>query len=316
MNKYNEYREKWVNYPKDKIIERVPIHLDLELVRGVCNLDCIMCPIDKTEAMYMPLEVAKRIIDEFSEKGGYAIKLVYLGEPMLYKHLTEVIKYAKDKGIIDVRINTNGMLITSSLALSLVESGPDLLTFSIDSSWNHIYSKIRVGGKLNLVVRGLLNMRMAKNVLKSNTPKIQIQCIPMELNKKEIEDGSYERFFREMCDEIRFSPYCEDYDITEAIGETPDFFCGQIYQRCMIRANGDIVVCCGEPHPAKILGNIRDSTIEKVWNGSDFQAIRMLMDKGKSHLIEFCKTCTAREHYEEWDRQEEEKCGEWDREGM
>jgi radical SAM protein with 4Fe4S-binding SPASM domain len=297
MSDYKEYRWKWENHPKLYRVDRVPIHLDVELTTR-CNLGCEFCPLfnNNIPNIDMPFEIVTKIIDEFAEKGGCSLKLVYLGEPLLHKDLPKVIKYAKDKGIIEVMIATNGNLLNLKKAIELVEAGLDFIIFSIDSCRQQIYSQIRVNGDLQKVIEGLINIRHAKVLSGSKKPKIQIQAIPMELNKEEIESGKYETFFKHHCDIIRIAPTLFDYNLTEPIGETPNFFCDSVFQRMTIRADGKIAVCCGERKDEKIIGDIRRDTIEDAWISKEFCKIRFLMRKRKSHMIEACATCPGRIH--------------------
>ena len=295
--KYNEYRKKWDTYPKLYKVDRVPIHLDLELTTR-CNLACTMCPRtdNNIPIMDMPLDTVKRIIDEFAEKGGCSIKFVYLGEALLYPDFFEVIKYAKKRGIIDTMIATNGNLIYKQNAVGLIKSGLDFLIISIDSCHSEIYEQIRVNGNLNKVIDGLVYLNQLKQLYGKEKPKIQIQIIPMDLNREEIESGEYHRFFEEYSDVIRISPYCEDYTITEPIGETPNFFCEGVYQRMTIRVDGKIQICCGERKDSKIIGDVNEMSLEEAWMSGTFNYIRYLMKERKSHLIPACNTCPGRLH--------------------
>ncbi len=292
---YKEYRWKWGNYPRLKLLDRVPIHLDIEITTR-CNLKCVMCErtITPPKLLDLPMKTYKKIIDEFAEKGGASIKLCYLGEPLLYPHLIPAIKYAKKRGIIDIMFATNGNLLNKTVASKLIKSGLTLIIFSIDSSKPEIYQKIRINGDLNKVIDGLKHLNNLKKKYKSKSPMIQIQAIPMDLNINEIESGTYKEFWKPYADVLRISPYCEDF-VNCGILETPtDFFCESVYQRMTIRADGKIVVCCGTRKDNKILGDLSENTLEDVWRGKDFEQIRTLMNEQKSHLIDVCKSCSFR----------------------
>ena len=298
MNKkeiYDNYRWKWENYPKLRLVDLVPIHLDIEVTTR-CQLKCIMCErtINPPILLDLPIKSYKKIIDEFAEKGGSSIKLCYLGEPLLYKELIFAIKYAKNKGIVDVMLATNGNLLNKSLASELIKSGLDLIIFSIDSCQPEIYKQIRVNGDLFKVINGLTHLNNLKKQYKSKTPRIQIQAIPMDLNRIEIESGEYEEFWKPFADIIRISPYCEDFANCGILEEPTDFFCESIYRRMTIRADEKIVLCCGTRKDNKILGDISENTLEEVWLGNDFKYIRKLMNERKSHLIDACKSCSYR----------------------
>ena len=293
---YEEYREKWENYPKNFIQESVPIHLDIELTT-YCNLKCPFCPLTQNKIIKpqnMSIKMVKRIIDEFSLKGGCSIKFVYLGEPLLYPHLGEVIKYAKDKEILDTIISTNGNLLNEKNIIELIQSGLDKIIFSVDSIHPRTYRDIRVNGSLSKVLSSLILFQYLRNKLKSKTPEIQIQAIPLQQNQMEIILKYYHEFYEDFVDKIRISPYCLDYQNKREIGVKPNFYCPSPFRRMTIRVNGDISVCCGSRIDSKILGNINEYTLEEIWNGLKFKYIRKMMTERKSHLIECCKYCDHR----------------------
>ncbi len=298
MADYEIYRWKWDINPKYRFVDRVPLNLDIELTTR-CIYKCIMCEhsFNPPIPMDLPIEDVKKIIDEFAEKGGAAIKFCYLGEPLLYPYLCEVIKYAKDKGIVDTIIATNGFLLNSDLAYQLIKVGLDWIIFSVDSCHPDTYESIRINGDLHIVKQNITSLFALRSFLDSEKPKIQIQAIPMKINKCEIESGQYEEYWKSYCDIVRISPYCEVYNIKEDIGETPNFFCPSIYRRFTIRADGKIALCCGTRSNDKIIGDIYKDTIEEVWKGKKMTKVRKLMNEGRSHQIRACKRCSMRRDY-------------------
>lgn len=294
---YETYRWKWENYPRLRKVDNIPIHLDVEPTTR-CNLKCIMCPHSfiPPKPIDMDFEMIKKTIDEFSEKGGSSIKFCYLGEPLLYPKIFEAIDYAKEKGILETIMATNGTLFTRKSLMRIIVSRLDFLIFSVDSMHPEIYSKIRVGGNFDTVNNNIIWLNHLKQFYQTNKPFVQIQAIPMKTNKKELKNKSYHKYWKPYADSIRISPFCEDYRNEKIIEETPDFFCESVFRRMTLRADGKICLCCGSRTDDKILGDIRENTLEEVWTGKEFTKIRKLMTEGKSHLIEQCKTCPKRCH--------------------
>ena len=294
MTSYKEYRWMWDNYPKLGIIRKMPIHIDLELTTR-CNYNCVMCEHSSSNSpklMDIPFKMAKKIVKQFAEGGGCSIKFVYLGEPLLYKKLSEIIKYAKKKGIVDTILASNGSLLTPDSSTQIIKAGLDWITFSVDSCQPEIYKQIRINGNLKIVTRNIRGFHDVRNMLESKTPKIVIQCIKMDLNKDEIDSGQYTSFWSPYADEIRFSRL-ETYANRKILPEASGFFCASPFRRLTIRADGKIALCCGERRDNKIFGDIRKNTIKEVWMGKEFQNIRDLLKEGKAHLIEQCQICTG-----------------------
>jgi len=250
------------------------------------------------EVLDMPFDIATKIIDEFAEKGESSIKFVYVGEPLLYKRLPEIIQYAKEKGIYDTIIATNASLLDYEISKRLITAGLDWITYSVDSCQPEIYKQIRINGNLKIVTRNIRGFYDVRNMLESKTPKIVIQAIRQDLNREELDRGKYHAFWKPYVDEIRIS-HLEDYTNKTILPEGKDFRCNSPFQRLTIRADGNITMCCGERSEEKIFGNIRENTIEEIWLGSKFNEVRNQMLEGKAHLNEACQKCSMFRSYHE-----------------
>ena len=132
------------------IAEGFPLHLDISTT-NVCNLLCTFCPRtvrveDGTwrKSQHMDIKLFKKIIDEATALGTYSINMNLLNEPLLHPKCMEMIRYAKEKGIVDVHFHTHGGLLSDSKIDEILESGLDRIFISIDSPYEEKYNKIRV----------------------------------------------------------------------------------------------------------------------------------------------------------------------------
>ncbi len=117
---FKEYRRQWKEWPEKFYAGDFPLFIDVE-VTSVCNLKCPFCSttyrdkfIDKG---FISFDIVKKIVDEGAINGLYGIKFNYRGEPLLHKDICKFVKYAKDKGLIDVA------------TFSLVPPGRRVITF-------------------------------------------------------------------------------------------------------------------------------------------------------------------------------------------
>lgn len=140
---YREYRRKWNENPQTYIVDCFPIHLDLETLTH-CNLKCFMCfqSFDPPPPLVMGIELLKRIIDASVDKGLCPMKTQYQGEPLLDLRMAEIIRYAKDRGILEVMFNTNATLLDEARATELIEAGLDKLICSVDGCTSEVYETL------------------------------------------------------------------------------------------------------------------------------------------------------------------------------
>lgn len=102
-----------------------------------CNCRCYFCKVWRKPVIEPSLDQALQTVDTLDKMGCYSLSITG-GEPLLYPHIEEVVKYAHEKGFI-VQINTNGSLLTENVSKI---SEADLVTISLDYP-NEKYDKVR-----------------------------------------------------------------------------------------------------------------------------------------------------------------------------
>lgn len=345
---YKEYRWRWENYPKQRILGKFPIHVDLESTAR-CNLECIMCfqsdhakggwreqfaEVYKQHADAnkdtkfigdMEFTLFKKVIDEgrsddlvFFENGRIiddrlrSIKLQYHGEPLMSPHLAKMVKYAKEKGVVEVMFNTNGVLLTEDLAIQLIEAGLDKIIFSVDGASADIYENIRQGpkgpikGLFDRVVKNIKFLRDERDRRGLLKPIIRVQAVYQAKNKHEMDNGTYEKFWGPYADHIANEDENDYHETNKPISKASTFCCDQLWQRLFVNYNGDMTLCCGDVYKRQIIGNAYKDRIQDIWQNAKLTHFRNLHLKGESHKMIPCTTCGYRDtiiqkhHPESW----------------
>ena len=78
----------------------------------------------------MKIDFYKKIIDTAAELEIPSVKLNWRGEPLLHPKLHKFIKYAKNKGILDVSINTNATNLNEKKTIELMNKGKNIVLYS------------------------------------------------------------------------------------------------------------------------------------------------------------------------------------------
>lgn len=302
--RYAEYRWKWGEYPKNKIISDFPIHVDLELA-SMCNLRCPMCHTayiehpsyaafekqDKTRLM--SFDTFKRAVDEGVQFKDFAsIKLNFRGESTLHPRIDEFIRYAKERGVLDILLNSNGNY-PPSLNERLVEAGLSEVSFSMDALTPETYKKVRVGGDFYLAMSNVLRMLGLRDRI-----RVHVSYVHQKANTRETDE--FVKFWTKMgVQKILIS---DVYNPAELIRKDmlvkkyakPDTFtCPQLWQRLMVLNNGDVYPCCHafeEPDDLK-LGNLHETPLIKIWRGEKLEKLREVHACGEYRKIGTCATC-------------------------
>ncbi len=203
--KFDEYRNKWNMSANEDFLPEHPLHVDIEL-SNACNLRCKMCVHGMETAFkagVMNRDLALRLISESAESGVYSIKFNWRGEVTLNKFLPEAVSHAKEKGILEVQINTNGMLPQKDILIKCAENGIDRIIFSIDGFSKETYESIRIGGDYNKLLDTVHNLIEWKKENNSLKPFIRVQMVRTKNNYHEVED--FMSYWGPLVDDVRVS---------------------------------------------------------------------------------------------------------------
>lgn len=287
-----------------------PFSLHLFLT-GRCNLRCQMCPAwkqkDKEE---LELSEWKQII---AEAARYGVRLVTFGgtEPLLYKHLFEIIETAHQYKMIPSLV-TNGTLIDFAMARKLLSVNLFRIGVSLDGACSETHDSIRgVKGSFNRTLNGLKYLTKLRSEMGTST-KIYINTIIMEENLREILD------IVKLAELLGVKFLCQPY-ISHLIGDDGtvppqeelvvlveelkkikkkkdiiinpiqhlDFIkriftngvnsikCPIGYDMLSVGPNGEVWLCQHFVFSQdSMLGNIKENNIESIWYSKNFEKAR------------------------------------------
>jgi len=295
---YWEYRRKWEEYPKKMYAGDFPIHLDIETTNA-CNLRCPMCPrtiqqLEKAGKVgYMEFEFYKSLIDQGAENGLCSVKLNYLGEPLIHPDVVKQVRYAKEKGVIEVMFNTNAAPLTEKMSRELLEAGLDSIFFSVDSPYPEKYNQIRVGADFHQVVKNIKKFVELKNELGYKHVQTRVSMVVMGNPREELEE--YKKFGFDVLG-VDLVGYGELIDYaTEGEGYpryySSNFVCAQLFQRMFIMWDGIVTLCCVDTKRESVMGDARKEKLKDIWHNRKYEKIRNAHVAGEYYEIPICRKC-------------------------
>ncbi len=305
---YRLYREQWHAANAFAYRPPFPIHLDVETVYA-CNLRCVMCPHGDPTHVHPPYkgrsldtEVLKAVIKGGVPQGLRAMRFSGLNEPLLYKDLLDVIAYARQQGILDVFITTNGMLLTEEISTGLIQAGLTHLMVSIDAATPDTYAAIRTGGDFDTVARNVERFLSIRSKMQSVTPQVRLSFIKMQGNIHEL-DAFVERW-KATVDHLAIVGYLQivsdqerHQGLTLDKGEAPqitNFQCSQPWTRCAIFANGDVFPCCMNWGRKQPVGNIHNEDLGVIWRSDAVRHIQDISKAGEFRRHPICAQCVPK----------------------
>ena len=155
-----------------KISENVPLPLEFQIEpSAVCNLRCQACSFKdskKTDNSFLSKENFIKLIGEMAFIK--TINFTGIGESLLNKNLSGLIKIAKNKKIQTLLI-TNGQLLNKKTVEDLLKSGLDKISISVESGKVDYYEKIRMGAKFEILKNNII---LPEKAIKKNNSNLQV----------------------------------------------------------------------------------------------------------------------------------------------
>jgi MoaA/NifB/PqqE/SkfB family radical SAM enzyme len=332
---YEAYRDEWYRRAKEFDAGEVPLSINIELV-STCNLACTMCYTitDKFQnsivgaQRMMPWKIVKAIIDDAADNGVFCLSFSWRGESTMYRYndgdkvytFPDVLKYAVDRGILEVNSLTHGQLIDEKMAEEIVLAQPSWISFSIDGLEKE-YNQIRTpADKLNTdynaferVIESIKMVNKYKKKHNSLRPQLRTNTIFPAIQKNPEE---YKKFMENIGIDFITVNEIVDYRHHKLEDENvrENWACQFPFQRLTISANGIVLPCTGcyneeiglvigkytgsadkvvKDYSGKIAKSQLDSfSIKEAWNSEKIKNIRKLHKSGRRKEIEpGCRNC-------------------------
>ena len=297
---YHEYRQAWSDNPKNNKVADFPLNIDLE-VTNACNLKCPHCARSQknwgdNEMGYIDEAIAKKVIDEIDQEGGYSMKFSLRGEPLLHSSLLKFLEWAKNSRMVDFYFNTNGMLLSQDFSKALVDLQIPRISISVGGWDEESFARCQVGAKMKVVKENIAYLKKYRDENKSVLPKIRIQAVLQEELKPHLDE--LRSIWEPLADEIGLVDFREETNICNHKGViAPSFSCNFLWQRLVVLWDGSVYPCLF--HGVKdnkdlYLGNVKDRSLKEMWQGPIINKLRKLHKQGLSHKNRGCDSCSYR----------------------
>ncbi|MBN1645268.1 SPASM domain-containing protein [Candidatus Woesearchaeota archaeon] len=279
-----------------------------------CPMKCDVCP--RTNNMTRPLgfmdfSLFKKIIDQASEKIN-SVWLHQFGDSLVHPEFKEFIIYAQNKGI-KTKLSTNAILLNEVTSKKLIESGLDRLIISLDSTDEESQTKTRgVPGIYKKSVENVKKFLEVRKCAGSKKPNTILQMIEYEYtknlvpifinqwkNNSDLDEISIGTFVNWNGGVDRINNYTKKLSLllrfVKKFNKKKSRYncCHFPWRSLSILWDGTVVPCCFDYDGLYVLGNVKDQSLDEIWNGEKMQALRneFIHNKVTNKL---CSTCRGR----------------------
>lgn len=283
-----------------KISFDFPMRFNIEPT-NYCNLSCSMCPRELNRPFgYMDVNLFQKIIDESILYGKRLIITVNKdGEPLLHPELPQMIKYAKDKKAAHkINFYTNGILLSEAKSLELIKSGLDTIHISIDAFTNETYRKIKNSQKFETVEKNVKRFVELKKKFHSKAPLVIAKMIHTPDTKDEV--TLFANKWKRIADFIEIGEYhtwdgtlnnASLFEQTEARQRIKRYPCTFLWYNPVILWDGRVTTCCVDYQGKGIIGDLKEESLAKIWQGNILKNLRIAHLKGDYGSIALCRNC-------------------------
>ncbi len=162
--------------------KKVPVYVQIQ-VTPLCNQSCKFCGVihSFSEKDYLSLNDFRTMRDNLYTMGVGVVVLTG-GEPLLRKDIYSIIKLFSDKGI-EVRLQTNGSLLTKEIVEKLNEAKLSGITISLNSLHEKKMHKITRTRNFRKIINGIINAAQY-----GNFNVVALNVVINKSNLHEIED--------------------------------------------------------------------------------------------------------------------------------
>jgi len=282
--------EEFTDFPNVALIDTV----------SYCNLRCSMC-VHKhmtRKKGIMKWELLTKIIDEIAENNkNTRVWMVFFGDPFVIKRakpsIFDMVKYAKDKGLTNVVLNSNGCLMDEYAAKKAIESGLDSIYFGVDAATPETYIKLRVGGDYHKTVNNILTLLRLKKEMASDHPKVFVQYVEMDENVDEKKD--FIKFWTGHGVTTKIRPkvsWAGNIEAPNLVLDNEDRWpCHWLMQAMSIADDGRVVLCPVDLDAKIVLGDATKQGLKEIWQ-NQLKALRNLHIEGRyNELPPMCRDC-------------------------
>ena len=242
----------------------------------------------------MPWELFTKIVDDCRGKGVTEFHPFINGEPLASPYLEDSLDYiSRNLPEAAVHIYTNGYLLDDSTASILLRCrNVREVHFSIDGFSKQVYEQHRRG---LVYERVIANVRSFLDRLRHHPERIATRVVFTMTPDNEGEVTAFRRFWDGLVDMVDVLP-C---DGRGGEGRLPAFMdaqrlgCFQVTDRTYILSDGTVVLCCKDWAGYTALGNVKDESLQSIWNSPEYRRLRDDIGQGRIADCEVCRRCVS-----------------------
>ncbi len=233
----------------------LPASVEIETISD-CNRKCRECPRPTDRKEVLPYGTFVRVVEDLRD-WNFRGRLSFhsYNEPLLDERIYGLVEIARDN-LPEARFvfYTNGDYLTQGVVDTLLQAGTDKFMVSLHDP---------ASDELVSRISGL--------------ERAYEEIVVLDLRK-----------------EHRKTPLVNRGGLLDLDRVVRPFNCYRIGDPGVVRANGDVTVCCNDALGKHPYGNVNETSFREIWESEDFRRVRKLIRRGRfgdPRVPDICAKC-------------------------
>ena len=295
--------------PRINLSEAIPLPAPFTLYiepTNVCNFRCEMCPESfpdyAEQAGYygrMPMDLYEKILSDLKHWGQRlkVIRFFHEGEPLLNPDLEMMVLKAHLANAADrLEVFTNGSMLREHRAARMPMCGLTYIRVSFYGVNDQQYKERtgKAGYTFDEIVRNVRTLRRYRDAAGGSDLEIHAQLIGGTEDE--------ERFLRSTLDGIADRVDRKQLHNWGSVdsrlvqlgqeAKTDRAVCPQPFMYSVVKANGDVTVCCVDWAGKLVVGNVQTESLREIWEGQRLRELQNTHLRGRRANFPICRDCT------------------------
>jgi radical SAM protein with 4Fe4S-binding SPASM domain len=269
--------------------DRSPILPEIVQIEAtnICNAKCVFCPRDEMERSQGVMDMALfgKVADECAALGIGHMRMHNYGESFVDRQLVEKVRYAKQIGIREVGLISNGSLINETAARGMIDAGLDAINISVDAAGKEVFEATRVGLKYDKVIANIERLLALRDEAGRRRPKLILSFVRQD---NSAEEQAFIAHWSARADKIHITDL-HNWAGTLNRESDVNYPCYRPWLTFTVLWDGRVSLCCADFDGHEIVGDVRTQKIEEIWNSERFRQVRRdHLDHGGPAICQSC----------------------------
>ena len=302
---------RWLLEHVATFVEPTPREIEIELTTDDPYPDALLRPRGNRVPKRGPIDPSlveqaalyiSRYDDALMVLGGF-------GEPLRHPRFPEILEKICAKrevggGVYGLAVRTPGADLSDECIDALVAHGVDIVEVTLDAWTSELYDQLQspndpAVASLETVLARIDRLEQARKDHTSVRPLVVPHFTKSRDNVHELDDF-YDGWLRRLgavtiSGYSHFAGQLEDQSVIRMAPSTR-LGCRRLGARCLVLADGRVVLCDQDFAGLQTIGSIKDQTLEEIWQSEAFTRVRQAHQSARFDPTPLCRTC------EEWHR--------------